>query len=156
MEYTVKQSDLIGEIKRFPIEVVQKMVDRALEQHNDLEWVLSTLQTDPIAAFCWQWAPEGNSFWRGIVVGKRWDSFFKRYPELFGNQARYAIVKSGCCGMPECIWRYAAEDNGLADNGREGDVYFVEQVDGIIRVRFALRDSKRYKRVVKDGINIGY
>ena len=32
--YKVKQSDLIGDIKGFPIEVVQKMVERQVEQGN--------------------------------------------------------------------------------------------------------------------------
>lgn len=32
--YKVKQSDLIGNIKEFPIEVVQKMVDEQIRQGN--------------------------------------------------------------------------------------------------------------------------
>ena len=33
-EYKVKKEDLKGEIKDFPIEVVQRMVDCQLEQYN--------------------------------------------------------------------------------------------------------------------------
>jgi len=33
--YKVKQSDLIGDIKGFPIEVVQKMIERQVEQGNE-------------------------------------------------------------------------------------------------------------------------
>ena len=43
-EYKVKKEDLIGEIKDFPIEVVQKMVDYQVEQGNKADGIVTGKQ----------------------------------------------------------------------------------------------------------------
>lgn len=107
-----------------------------------------------MATFTWDITIEGASFWSKVIGRGRWDGFYKRYPELFGDKIRYAIVKDGCSGVPKCIWRYVGEDHGFAEKSKDGDIYFVENVDGRVIVGFALKDSPRYKRVIANGTKI--
>lgn len=65
--YTVKYSDLIGDISEFPIEIVQKMVERSTEQRKwDDAIGMSTFQENVSSAgssgFRWETTPEGHIF----------------------------------------------------------------------------------------------
>jgi hypothetical protein len=154
MGYIVKQSDLIGDVAEFPIEIVQIIVNRGLEQEPRLDSVLRRMQTSIVATFAWYQTIEGELFWRRVIAERLWDVFYKRYPELFGDKIRYAIVKEWYRGLPECIWRYVGNDHGLAGKCKDGDIYFVENVDGKMKVGFAIKDSPRYRRVIANGIKI--
>lgn len=154
MRYIVKQSDLIGCVAKFPIEIVQTMVDRGLEQDSRLDFVLRIMQTEVIATFGWSQTIEGVSFWRRVILEHRWDGFYARYPDLFGDKIRYAIVKDGCSGIPECIWSYTGPDHGFAEKSKPGDIYFVENINGVVRVSFAIKNSPRYRRVIANGTKI--
>lgn len=68
MEYIVKQSDLIGDVAKFPIEIVQVMVNRGLEQGFSLAYTLSRVQRTIIATFAWRQTIEGVQFWRKLIV----------------------------------------------------------------------------------------
>ena len=154
MGYIVKQSDIVGDVAKFPIEIVQVIVDRGLEQNPSLSYVLSTMQESIISTFAWNQTIEGQKFWRKVIAERRWDDFYKRYPELLGDKIKYAIVKDGRRGIPECIWRYVGPDHGFAEKSNAGDIYFVENIDGEVKVGFALNGSPRYKRVIANGIKI--
>lgn len=152
MVYIVKQSDIIGDVAKFPIEIVQMIVNRGLEQNSDLDFVLRSMQENIIATFAWRDTIEGTPFWREVIIEHRWNGFYERYPELFGDKIRYAVVRYS--GMPECIWSYAGKDHGFAEKSKAGDIYFAENVDGKVKVRFAIKDSPRYKRVIANGTKI--
>lgn len=154
MGYIVKQSDLVGNVADFPIEIVQVMVDRGLEQSMSLDFVLSVMQTEVAAALAWSQAVEGGAFWRKVIVQRRWDVFYARYPDLLGNKIRYAIVKDGCSGIPECIWGYIGPYHGFAEKSKAGDIYFIENVYGKIKAGFAIKGSPRYRRVIANGTRI--
>lgn len=81
--YKVKQSDLIGEIKDFPIEVVQKMVEEQIAQGNAPD--VTVFQNDSNATveydgFSWDDTEDGSIFWGKIINGHEFDLFFKKYP----------------------------------------------------------------------------
>lgn len=82
--YKVKEEDLIGDIKNFPIEVVQKMVDYQVEQENEAN--VNVFQGfSPAgyfkAGFIWSQTVEGESFWDNVICNERFDLFFERYPK---------------------------------------------------------------------------
>ena len=82
--YKVKQSDLIGEIKDFPIEVVQKMVEEQIAQGNAPD--VTVFQNDSNAiveydGFSWEETEDGIEFWEKVVNERDFDLFFKKYPK---------------------------------------------------------------------------
>lgn len=80
----VKQTDLIGDIKDFPVEVVQKMVERQVEQGNEAD--VAVFQGNRTAGchsngFDWINTPEGKDFWENVASKRDFVSFFKVYPQ---------------------------------------------------------------------------
>lgn len=90
----VEQSDLIGEIKDFPIEIVQVMVDERTKQGMQI------FQENPDDGFIWSNSKEGHEFWAEIIFEKNFDLFFQKYPQnkkvyYRGNDDRYEeIIKA--------------------------------------------------------------
>lgn len=86
MEYKVKESDLKGQIKDFPIEIVQKMVERQYEQTGKCD--VKVFQSEKYASsyedgFRWSQTPEGHDFWRAVISKCLFDVFFIRYPKYY-------------------------------------------------------------------------
>ena len=78
--YKVKQSDLKGAIKDFPIEVVQKMVERHIEQDGNANIEFKD-KFDVLGYFTWKDTIEGVDFWSKVIDYKNFDLFFERYPK---------------------------------------------------------------------------
>lgn len=81
---TVEKSDLIGEIKEFPIEVAQEMVNEQVRQGNKA--AVEVFQEDYSAdkncgGFCWCDSVMGADFWYEVLFNKRFDEFFQEYPK---------------------------------------------------------------------------
>lgn len=81
--YKVKQSDLIGDIKDFPIEVVQKMIEEQVAQCNAPD--VTVFQNDSNAnveydGFSWDETKDGSIFWDKVINEHDFDLFFKKYP----------------------------------------------------------------------------
>jgi len=80
--YKVKKSDLKGQIKNFPIEVVQKMVEKQVHQGHKADVKVFQVKSDS----CWdgfEWARtiEGDSFWRNVIYQADFPLFFEKYPK---------------------------------------------------------------------------
>ena len=78
-KYKVKKEDLIGEIKDFPIEVVQRMVDCQVEQGFKAD--VTKFQICKKSGFIWYSSEEGQEFWDSVIVGMNFDLFFRKYPK---------------------------------------------------------------------------
>ena len=83
-KYIVEKKDLKGEIKNFPIEIVQRMVDEQVLQGNDAN--VSLFQHDASAehfkgGFDWDSTKEGLDFWDTIVAYGEFNVFFKYFPK---------------------------------------------------------------------------
>lgn len=79
--YKVTKADLIGEIERFPIEVVQLMVERQFEHIGYCN--VSVFQHNRSAGgsgFVWVNTPEGRDFWDCVINECDFDRFFDLYP----------------------------------------------------------------------------
>ena len=86
---TVEQSDLVGNLKEFPIEVVQEMVNEQVMQGNNADVVV--FQEDYRAeqncgGFCWCYSVMGADFWYEVLYHKKFDIFFQKYPK---NKNKY-------------------------------------------------------------------
>ena len=81
---TVEQSDLVGDIRNFPIEVVQEMVNEQVRQGNDYD--VEVFQERSYAGgirggFDWTDSVMGEDFWNDVLFNKRFDAFFQKYPK---------------------------------------------------------------------------
>ena len=79
---TVEQSDLIGAIKDFPIEVVQQMVNEQVKQGNKAD--VSVFQDRATAiykcgGFAWAYAVGGETFWNDVISNRNFNLFFQKY-----------------------------------------------------------------------------
>ena len=140
--YKVKQSDLIGDIKGFPIEVVQKMVERQVEQGNEADVAVFQKNKDA-GSFAGgiDWSEiEGREFWRDIIMGGNFDVFFQRYrsPKNVyyrgvkdrSNEIIKALVKLGSketfisCNYIDLFY-YIGKNNDINscyENSADGDI----------------------------------
>ena len=88
METKVTTKDLIGDLKDFPIEVVEKMLQNQYKQVNkkDIsifqEYRCHDIQN---GGFRWEDTIEGHQFWRHVISDKNFDVFFEKYPKLSKN-----------------------------------------------------------------------
>ena len=81
---TVEQSDLVGALKDFPIEVVQEMVNEQVRQGNnaDIEVFQKRVYANcVIGGFDWSNSVMGEDFWDDVLSHKRFDAFFQKYPK---------------------------------------------------------------------------
>ena len=82
--FKVEKSDLVGGIKDFPIEVVEKMIEEQIKQgfRPDVE----VFQKFPDAGlnkkgFIWSKTENGYFFWKEVIEEGNFDFFFRIYPK---------------------------------------------------------------------------
>lgn len=83
---TVEESDLIGSLKGFPIEIVQKMVDLQIEQGNPPNVNIFQHNNCEIleeGGFSWRTndMEVENQFWCEVIYKKNFGLFFTKYPK---------------------------------------------------------------------------
>lgn len=69
-----------GAIDGYPIDVIELALCRGLSQRHTLEEVVAELQRSRFGGFTWIDTPEGDAFWRRVMVEKEFDLFYERYP----------------------------------------------------------------------------
>ncbi len=75
MKYEVRHQDLTGDIRDFPIEVVQEMVNRQYIP-NIKVFQFDRLEGEEEGGFSWAKQPEGVKFWEDVIANRRFDLFF--------------------------------------------------------------------------------
>ena len=71
-----------GKLKGFPTEVVDKMLERQVEQGNRRD--VSVFEKNRMicsGGFEWASSPEGHSFWEDVIKFENFDTFFAKYPK---------------------------------------------------------------------------
>lgn len=135
--YKVEQSDLIGALEGFPIEVAQMMVDRQVEQGNEpnikvFQKYLSISRQ--FGGFDWLDTPEGDVFWYAILADEKFNTFFEKYPKqevevlpavktLFDNYSKAADVLKSAKYEVE----FAISDIVKVMQGDKGYVKFTDE-----------------------------
>jgi hypothetical protein len=87
--YKVEQSDLIGAIENFPIEVVEKMIERQVEQGNkpDVKAFRIFASNDAKGGgFTWENTIDGQIFWDKVIADRKFNVFFEMYPKNIDGQ----------------------------------------------------------------------
>lgn len=77
--YKVTEKDLIKGIEGFPIEVVEKMLEKQKEQKGKAN--IKILQDIICGAFQWDITSEGFNFWDSVILRKDFSLFFTKYPK---------------------------------------------------------------------------
>lgn len=158
--YIVQYSDLIGSITEFPIEVVQKMVERSTEQERWFDDVgMRTFQVNVTSSgrggFNWGAAPEWHSFWSRVIEHKRFDLFFALYPCKYIGKTIY-IATDGTNNREQLskIMNYTSVASCYGESHIKGIYYLdvVEKRKG--NIKFAMFGTKRYNDTISSGINI--
>lgn len=158
--YIVQYSDLIGNISDFPIEIVQKMVERSTEQEHWFDDIgMVTFQNHITSAgrggFSWGSTPEGHSFWESIIEHKRFDLFFDLYPCKYLGKTIY-IETDGANNREQLskIRNYTSAASCCGESSLKGIYYLdvVEMRKG--NIKFAMFGTKRYNDTISSGINI--
>lgn len=137
--YNITESDLIGEIKGFPIEVVEKMIDEQVKQGcaPDVE----IFQNDKIACavdggFNWDKTDEGDAFWESVIAYRMFDLFFEKYPNAKCKTKLVYIVGDNEIGMD--IIKTLEGYGGINQHNYVGDsndcVYFIEPNNNFIEI----------------------
>lgn len=71
-----------GQLEGFPNEVVEKMLERQVEQGRNRDVsVFESYKDANIKGFDWSKSPEEWYFWSEVIALKNFDLFFKRYPK---------------------------------------------------------------------------
>ena len=81
-----------GELQGFPVEVVEKMLERQVEQGNKRD--LSVFEKSiyfykNIGGFNWDETIEGTSFWDKVLRVKNFHHFFEKYPKGENTQQEF-------------------------------------------------------------------
>lgn len=158
--YIVQYSDLIGSITEFPIEIVQKMVERSTEQERWFDDVgIKTFQINVTSSgrggFSWGAAPEGHHFWSRVIEGRRFDLFFDKYPCKYLGKTIY-IETDGTNNRVQLskIRNYTSASSCCGESNIKG-VYYLNVAE--VRkgnIKFAMFGTKRYNDTISSGINI--
>lgn len=80
----ITKKDLIGDIADFPIEVVEKMLERQVKQRNKENvkvFQKDRTKDDTNGGFTWRNTIEGYDFWTSVIREKKFDIFFSKYPQ---------------------------------------------------------------------------
>lgn len=80
----ITEKDLIGQLDGFPVEVVEKMLERQFEQTGKKD--VSVFQRwlsapKPFNGFDWNETKEEIIFWTDVINRKKFNLFFEKYPK---------------------------------------------------------------------------
>lgn len=159
--YIVQYSDLIGDISEFPIEIVQKMVERSTEQGKWFDDIGMSIFQNRITSggsggFYWGVAPEGHIFWSSVIEHKRFDLFFDLYPCKYLGKTIY-IETDGTNNREQLskIRNYTSVASCCGESNLKG-IYYLDVVEARnSNIKFAMFRTKRYNDTISSGINIG-
>jgi len=100
-----------GQIKGFPEAVVQKMLQRQVQQGNTENVKIFEERNDAAqygGAFNWEKSPEGHIFWTYVINFKWFHIFFQKYPEGAREfyQKTYISNPLPCIGIHELTFQF--------------------------------------------------
>ena len=84
----IKEKDLIGQLEKFPIQVVKKMLERQVQQGNaeNVRVFQECNYADKsMGGFTWSNTLEGVYFWNDVISHRNFEVFFEKYPELYSE-----------------------------------------------------------------------
>lgn len=134
--FEVEESDLVGGIENFPIEVVEKMIEEQVRQGNEpnVEVFQKFFAADvENGGFNWEDAEDGYRFWQQILEADNVDVFFKKYPK---NLNLVYIVGDSEVGMGiiKTLEKYGGVNLHNYRGDSDGVLYFIEPNNNTIEM----------------------
>ena len=148
MKTLVTTKDLIGDLKNFPIEVVEKMLQKQYKQINKID--ITVFQNnknaeDGYGGFNWGSTIEGYEFWSKVIRYEKFDVFFERYPKLSKNVYIYGDDK-----LYENVIKTLERRGGINAKGLLGNsdyaVYYIDPKTNYIER--CTQDSEKLYNVI--------
>ena len=126
--FKVEQSDLVGDIKDFPIEVVEKMIEEQVKQGNCpnvkvfQNYVTADVDDD---GFSWWNTDDGNDFWLEVIDECNFDLFFEKYPK---KAKLVYIVGDSKIGMDiiKALEKYGGINRHGYNGSSDNNLYYIE------------------------------
>ena len=134
--FKVEQSDLVGDIKDFPIEVVEKMIEEQVKQGNcpNVEVFQKYNRADrKRGGFNWDNAEDTYGFWSNVINDCDFELFFKRYPK---KAKLVYIVGDSEIGIDiiKTLEKYGGINEHNYKGERDDVVYYIEPNNNFIEV----------------------
>lgn len=144
--YKVVNEDLVGELREYPLAIVQKMIERQVMQGNSAN--VKVFQTDATAeqldgGFEWEDSPEGWDFWNDVIVNMEFNVFFKRYPE--SNRVYIVSVSDVGDNVIKTLEKYGGINANKYSGEEFGVIYYIEPVSNIIQICDTSSDKLLYE-----------
>lgn len=134
--YKVEQSDLVEQIKDFPIEVVEKMIEEQVKQGNKAD--VSVFQKYCISSkdeggFDWEKTTDWSAFWRSVISHQDFNVFFNKYPK---KPNLVYIVGDSEVGMNiiKTLEKYGGINRHDLEGSSDGTLYFIDPSTNSIEV----------------------
>ena len=118
---TVEQSDLVGDIKDFPIEVVQEMVNEQVRQGNNADVEVLTKNVGASmnnGGFDWCSAIMGFNFWDNVIYRENFDTFYQKYPKNKNKYISKVMKKEEKKEEKKVVVSKEKYDKLVAENGK--------------------------------------
>ena len=128
-----------GELKGFPQEIVERMLECQVEQGNkrDVPIFEEELNIDDgDGGFFWNDTEEGGKFWHDIIINRKFDLFFKKYPRPQEEKSEYpkvmlvsgSVINKNNEGAPRVVFmekkgKFLAWDNSKTLEESEHSIY---------------------------------
>lgn len=147
--FKVEQSDLVGDIKEFPIEVVEKMIEEQIKQGNrpNVEVFQHYANTDTAdGGFNWGDTKDGMEFWIEVIDGGNFELFFEKYPKKNNTNLVY-IVGDSEIGMDiiKTLEKYGGINEHNYKGNRDDVLYYIEPNNNFIEVCDFEKEKKLYE-----------
>ena len=145
METKITQKDLIGDLENFPIEVVEKMLQKQYKQYGEKDISVFQNNRHSEKGFRWKDTIEGYDFWMHVITCKKFDVFFERYPKLSKNVYICGDRNNGKKVIKELKSRGGI--NKYDYNGNTDSLYFIDPVTNYIEM--ATKVDKSLQNILK-------
>ena len=107
-----------GQLNGFPTEVVEKMLERQVEQGNKKD--VTAFEKCNVINFIWSKTIEGQQFWEKVIINKKFDVFFNKYPKQIELPKCFAIKQN----RENPLWKqYIDFLNKKYKNNLDGSLY---------------------------------
>jgi hypothetical protein len=134
--FKVEQSDLVGDIKEYPIEVVEKMIEEQIKQGNcpNVEVFQRYANADTAdGGFNWSDTKDGDDFWMEVIDDGNFELFFEKYPK---KTNLVYIVGDSEIGMDiiKTLEKYGGINEHNYKGNRDDVLYYIEPNNNFIEV----------------------
>jgi hypothetical protein len=152
--YKVTEKDLIDQLKGFPIEIVEKILEKQKEQINTRNIKVfqeNVIAGDLIKGFRWSSTKEGYDFWDRVLSKRDFEFFFKTYPK---NEKPIMYYIKSVKDKDREIIEVLIEKGGINSNhlygNSIGSIYYINK-QNVITCSYS---KEEYDLIIQYGIEL--